>query len=205
MNFPHCLCFAPLKLTHYADDVQCRAEGCDRTRVYWVKLLADPAKHNLSLGEKRLLEIIKDLPDIRDRLMHRTLPDNLDSSIAVVSILGLLRVARRRFGEPAPEFLCDSPRIESEVFSVIRYQRMDDYCRIAEKLLREEYPDRSLGYCGNCGTQSILATHCEICFEEMELFKCPYCNEEAYVVAWERRVNPAIELECSSCGIKFTA
>ena len=31
--------FRALRFSHYADYVQCPAEGCDRTRVYWVKPL----------------------------------------------------------------------------------------------------------------------------------------------------------------------
>lgn len=169
------------------------------------ELLREPLNRNLTPGERRLHELLKELPDIRDRLMHCPLPDALDSSVAAISLLGLLRVARKHLGEPAPEFESDYPRIESEVFSVITYKRLDEYCRLAEELLREEFPDRLLGYCSNCGTSSVVAGHCEICFEEMDSFECPYCGEEDLIPSWQRHLNPDLEIECPSCGKTYTA
>ena len=80
-------------------------------------LLEEPLRRAITLGERRLLELLKDLPDIRDRLMHRTLPDAVDSSVATISLLGLLRVARKHVGEPVPEFEFDSP---SEVLPIVK-------------------------------------------------------------------------------------
>jgi len=164
------------------------------------RLLADTAKFKLSLGEQRLIQILKELPEVRDQLMHRPLPNALDHSVAAISLLGLLRFSRNRIGEPASRFEYDSPRIEADVFSTIPYKRVEGYCRLAEELLREEYPAHSLGFCGNCGTHSILSGHCEICFEEMGWFDCLVCGEGNYYAAWELLLNPTKEFECSACG-----
>ncbi len=129
------------------------------------------------MGEKRLLHLLKELPNVRNHLMHGILPDELDSSMAAICLLGLIRVVRNRFEDPTAKFKYDMPRIEADVFSVIPYTRMEEYGLFAEELLIEEFPGNSLCYCKNCGKQSILNGQCEICFEEMDSLECPKCGE----------------------------
>ncbi|MBN1867859.1 hypothetical protein JW916_11250 [Candidatus Sumerlaeota bacterium] len=155
---------------------------------------------NLSSNEIRLLPLLKTLPDIRNRVMHGTVPDDLDGSAAAISLLGLLRVFRTRIGEPSPEFQMDSPRVEVDVLSAIRYARIEEYIRLAEQMLREEHPEEVLGHCSLCDAESVVGGYCEICFEEIEQFECPQCGEEAHLPSLARDVSLGIETACPSCG-----
>jgi len=160
----------------------------------------------LSPSERRVLELFGHLAEPRDQIMHRTLPDDLEASVAAMSLLGLLRIARRRIGEKAlDDIVRQSPEVEADIFRTIRYMRVEEYCRFAEQLLREEYPDACLEQCPNCGTASILAGHCEVCFEEMACLDCPETEEPVFYPSWQRFVHECIEVECPHCGKTHTA
>lgn len=164
------------------------------------ELLKEPLNQNLTLGERRILALIAQLPAIRNRLIHRTLPDSLDASTAATALLGLLRLVRKHFEDPIPEFESDYPRPEAVVFSAIPYRRVDEYIHLASQLLREEFPTQDLGCCGNCGVNSIVGRYCEICFEEMDLFECSHCGAEEFIPSWEWKAQSRTLTECPSCG-----
>jgi hypothetical protein len=166
-----------------------------------LELLAEPGwDDRLSLGERRLLFLLRELPKARNEIMHRGLPNEVEVSAAAISLLGILRITARRFGEDTSTTVEQHPRIEADVFSAIRYRRLEEYCAFAETLLREEYSPTDLEICPNCATQSVFHSHCEICFEEMDSVSCPHCGESNYVASWERHLNPKSEIECGHCG-----
>lgn len=157
----------------------------------------------VSLGERRVLELFRRLVDTRDQIMHRTLPENLEISIAAMSLLGLLRIARRRFGENA--FDIDGRLLPADVFQAIRSAHLEEYYRIAEQLVCEEYPNQGLQECPNCGRASIVASACEVCFEEMSSIECPETQEEVLYPSWQRwwadkDPRHQIEVECPYCS-----
>jgi hypothetical protein len=124
----------------------------------------NPAR--LTTAEALLLELLKQLIDSRNRIMHGIMPQNLDLSVAAMSILGLSRVAYRRKGVSVEDILQTSPPIQSDVVDAISYKKYDDYYRFVEAFLREEFPDEYFPECANCGASSIVHGRCEACFEE---------------------------------------
>lgn len=164
-----------------------------------------PLAQHLPQGETRLLLLLKELSPLRNQLMHRTLPSDVEAWVAASSLLGLLRVSRVRITDPSKHLEFNTPQDEADVFSAIPYQRVEEYCRFAEELVQAEFPHRHLGYCGQCATSSIVYGHCEVCFEEVDCVRCPECDEENYIPSWERYAKKTIEVECSSCGHSFAA
>ena len=127
----------------------------------------NPAR--LTGAEIRLLELVKQLIDSRNRIMHGTFPKKLDLSVAAMSILGLSRVAYRRKGVSVENILDADPTIQSYVVDAISYKKLDNYYRFIEAFLAEEFPDKYFPECENCGASSIVNGRCEACFETVEI------------------------------------
>lgn len=127
----------------------------------------NPAR--LTGAEIRLLELVKQLIDSRNRIMHGTFPKTLDLSVAAMSILGLSRVAYRRKGVSVENILDADPTIQSYVVDAISYKKLDNYYRFIEAFLAEEFPDKYFPECENCGASSIVNGRCESCFETVEI------------------------------------
>jgi ribosomal protein S27E len=128
------------------------------------------------------------------------MPDDMDASVAAMSLLGLSRLAGRRLGETASDISPASRAAELDAFNSISYKRIDVYCRFAEQLIQEEYSGRYLPVCPNCETESIVDDHCEVCFEDMESIECPASGEQVYFPAWQRHAREHGEVECPHCG-----
>lgn len=158
----------------------------------------------LTPGERRLVHLLKELPKARNQIMHRFVPGQLEVSAAAMSLLGILRMAGNRLGIRTEDILDQSPPIEADVFAAIRYQRIEEYCSFAEAMLQDEYPGQTLEMCPHCQAHSIVHSHCEICFEEMDHITCANCDEQYAVPSWELQISPSPEIECPSCGHKRT-
>jgi hypothetical protein len=169
------------------------------------QLTAPEIIERFSAGEQRLMELFRYLADTRDQIMHRALPDDMEASVAAMSLLGLLRIARRRTDEGTSDMLWRSSPVEIDVFDAIRYTRVEEYCRFAEQLIREEYPDRYLPLCPNCQTESIVDSHCEVCFEKMDSIECPESGERVFYPSWRRHAHERVDIECPHCGETHTA
>lgn len=154
----------------------------------------------LSNAEIRLITLYKTLPDIRDQLTHRMLPSEVEASDAAMSVLGTLRIAQHRMGPCLSEYSMDSPRIESEIHHAIHYRKHAEYVELAYALLKTQTDTSNLGFCGQCGTNSVDMAMCQICYTEHESVACPECGEENYYESWESPV----EIECS-CAYVYSA
>lgn len=159
----------------------------------------NPAR--LTGAEIRLLELLKQLNDSRNRIMHGIIPEDLDLSVAAMSIIGLSRVAYRRKGESVEDILQVNPPIQCEVIKAISYKKFDDYYRFVEAFLAEEFPGKYFPECDNCGASSIVNSRCEACFETMESFTCDSCDVEI-LLPESRRFQGKTEVICPSCGKK---
>jgi hypothetical protein len=163
-------------------------------------LLDGRASGVLNNEEVRLITLYQTLPDIRDQLTHRTLPNDVEACDAAMSLLGTLRIAQHRMGPCLSEYNMDSPRIEAEIHHAIPYKRHAEYVGRAYSLLKSRKNTSNFGICGQCGTNSIDMGVCQICYTEYESAWCPECGEETYYQSWES----PMEVECS-CGCKFNA
>ena len=155
----------------------------------------------MPLRERRLLKIFENLNEARDQIIHRTVPDDLEPSVAAISLLGLLRIAERQEGDGLDDIPWESPQAESDVFEAISYKRVEEYCRRAEEWVREEYPDALLYQCPLCLTESIvdgaLPANCEVCFQEMWRCTCPETGGYLYLPRWWKR---ELDVNCPDCG-----
>jgi hypothetical protein len=167
------------------------------------ELLAPKYRTRLTGAEIRLLDLLRGLNDSRNRIMHGIAPEDLDLSLAAMSILGLSRVARRRIGESVEDILDASPPIQSNVVEAISYKKFDDYYRFVEAFLAEEFPGEYLPECENCGASSIVNSRCEACFERMESFICDACYEK-FLLPQSPRFRGETEVICPSCGKKIS-
>lgn len=149
----------------------------------------------LSNAEIRLVTLYQNLPGIRDQLTHRTLPNDLEASDAAIALLGTLKVARERMGPCLEEYRLDSPPIESEIHRAIPYQRHEEYISLAFSLLQSHTDTGALGFCGQCGVNSIDLGVCQLCYTEYQSVSCPECEEDIFYEGWES----PIEVECG-CG-----
>jgi hypothetical protein len=79
--------------------------------------------NRLSPAELKLFMLLNELPDIRHQFMHRVAPAEVDVSIAAMCMIGLLKYIERLRGEAASDIIWQSPPIEGDVVSAIRYKR----------------------------------------------------------------------------------
>jgi hypothetical protein len=162
----------------------------------------NPAR--LTRAEVQLLGLLKELNHSRNSIMHGKVPEKLDLSLGVMSILGLSRVVHRRQGESVEDILDQDPPIQRDIVEALRYTEIQDYYRFVEAFLAEEFSDQYLPACENCGINSIVDLRCEACFETMESFTCDSCDEELLLPeSWRFRCGS--EVTCPSCGNKISA
>lgn len=173
----------------------------------WFPNLSDTLKQlqvpqnlaQLSPAEHKLLLLLNKLPPIRHKLMHRTVPEELDISIAAMCMIGLLKYIERLKGEAASDIIWQSPPIEGDVVAAIRYTHLDEYGQFVGLFLGEKYVDRVLPDCPSCGVPAVTSSMCESCFEELDYVLCPENGEKAYFMSWER-TRGNVQVECPHCG-----
>jgi hypothetical protein len=156
----------------------------------------------LSIVERQLFVLLGRLPELRNQLMHRTLPDELDVSTAAICMMGLLKYVERKRGESSQDIVWQSPPIESDVLAAIRYTRLEEYAQFVEPFLREKYPDRTLPQCPNCGVAAVAGSKCEACFQQLGHISCSQCEEPIYFPDFPggKELLPS---SCPSCGARI--
>ena len=96
------------------------------------ELLTPKFRARLTGAEIRLLDLLKELNESRNRIMHGMVPQDLDLTLPAMSILGLSRVAYRRRGESVEDILQVDPPIQGDVVQAISYRKSQDYYRFVE-------------------------------------------------------------------------
>src|ERR1035438_1351074 len=140
-------------------------------------------------------------PAVQTLIMHKSLPDNLNASLSGMALLGLLKICRNRSDEPGWNALRRIAHDQADLFEAISYQRVEEYCRLAEQLVREEFAGESLSYCPCCDTKTIVGDRCEACFEHMGSTTCAATGGRVFFPSWWRRFEDAPrEVECPHCG-----
>jgi hypothetical protein len=133
--------------------------------------------------------------------MHKSLPDSLNASLAGMALLGLLKICKNRSDAPGWDALRMIAEDQEDLFHAISYQRIEEYCGIAEQLVGEEFEGENLSYCPSCETTSIVGDRCEVCFEHMGSATCEATGERVYFLSWWRRFDDAPrEVECPHCS-----
>lgn len=163
------------------------------------RLKIEQHQKHLTDAERQLISLLHHLPDIRNKFMHRVAPEEVDVSVAAMCMIGLLKHLEARHGIEASDIVWQSPPVEGDVVSAIRYQRLAEYGRFVELFLREKYPNRWLPQCPSCSVAGVVSSRCEACFEELDSVTCLRCDEEVFFPRWERSAGKT-EIECPDCG-----
>jgi hypothetical protein len=167
------------------------------------KHLVPVLRNHLSKAESGLINICLDLNRVRDLLMHRPAPCEIDKnevSLAAMAMIGILRVVAHRKRRSFYELFDEFPENRKAIFSAIHYHNHQDYTAMIENLLSEQEPSYMLEQCPECGTRAVICHHCEACFEDLESVFCPRCETEFFF----SRDNPNIP-ECPQCGAQYKA
>jgi hypothetical protein len=155
-------------------------------------------------AERKLFVLLSELPEIRNHLMHRTAPLEVDVSTAAMCMIGLLKFVERLKGVSASEIVWQAPPIEADVVSAVRYTRHQEYGDFVELFLREKYGSRWLPSCPACDVRAVVSAKCEACFTELGSRRCPDCSEEGYYIALEYAARGTVQIECQHCGLKHS-
>ena len=163
------------------------------------QLQMDSNSQKLTASEIQLLSLLNQLPDIRHKFMHRIAPEEVDVSIAAMCLIGILKHLEGRYGTESSDIIWQSPPVETDIVSSIRYLRLEEYGNFIELFIREKYEDSWLHQCPSCAAWSVFHSHCEACFEELESVTCPECDVEVFFQPWERQQGAATAV-CQDCG-----
>jgi hypothetical protein len=121
-------------------------------------------------SEKRAInELFPRLNVLRNSLMHRVPPPEIEVSDAAIAMLALLHLVARWSGSTADDFVEQYPPIESDVVDAIRWTDLDRYTRHVEWVVSEENPEAwNVVQCENCGGMTRLRyeRHCRACFDD---------------------------------------
>jgi hypothetical protein len=169
--------WAILSVAHAAE-VYCNLLLClfdpnhpDNPRGYYPAL--DKARellrnHPLLSDSERLVieKVLAPLSDQRNRLMHMPAPETLTATDTAIALLSLLHIIRRRTGVRSLEFFDEDTTVERDVFEQIEWRKYDQWYRVAEELVKEEY-GAYVETCENCGTLAVTpdSSECRACFE----------------------------------------
>lgn len=154
-------------------------------------------KH-LTCAEADLLIMFKRLNTIRNKIMHRTPPNEFNKEViafAAMSIIGMFHSVSRRSGLSFDELFNEYPESRKSIIEAIHYSRVDEYCKFIERVLEDQYPINLRSSCPACATLSVIGQHCETCFEEVSKVICDICGEEVNVLS-----NFPFDQNCVECG-----
>lgn len=151
----------------------------------------------LSGSERKLLALLAELPEIRNQLMHRIVPEQIDVSAAAMCMVALIRLTARRKARGQATRSFDP--IEADVVEAIRGARLDEYTGFIETFVHEEYPEQFLPNCPGCDGATVVASRCQACFEEIGQMSCPECDEDIYYLDWMSRYGKHTTT-CGGCG-----
>ena len=163
------------------------------------ELAKGPAAEQLKGSERGLLDLLEDVHRERCRLVHRTLPERLDPSLAAFALLALRRCLRRRYGVSEEEFGWDEPELLQDTFLAMRTRHYDHYFIYAELAVAEEHRGAPVESCPYCATLAVVPghSHCEACFLAIDWVECLECGAEFAAVAGPPDADGTV---CPSCG-----
>jgi DNA-directed RNA polymerase subunit RPC12/RpoP len=144
-----------------------------------------------------LFLLLQQLTDLRHHFMHKTVPEEVDVSIAAMCMVGLLKYIERHHGAKTTDILDQSPPIEAQVVAAIRATRLDEYQKFVELFLREKYTNQSLPECPLCGAAAVVSSECEACFEDLDKMECAECGKTIYFF---QAGFTDVEVQCAACG-----
>ena len=158
-------------------------------------LLGQNFQDTMTGAEKQLLKLFKRINEPRNKIIHGEIPEKLDVSIMAMAVVGISRISKHKCGESADDIVDQSPTIQKDVIDAVYWTKLDEYKKFIEAFVLEEYEDRIIEECPNCGAQAVVDNQCEACFEDLEEKECPHCGEENLKVrGW-----PVPEI-CGSCN-----
>ncbi|MBI1748019.1 MAG: hypothetical protein HYR55_15735 [Acidobacteria bacterium] len=158
----------------------------------------------LKQSEQKLLDLLEKLNKVRNEIIHRDLPNDIDPSVAAWSILAMLRAFSSRIGVATREIFDQVPPIETDIVNLIRWHKLGEYQAFVEQSLREDYPNIPFfPQCPNCGTMAILNDSCESCFVEISRVECRNCMEEYYIFS-DQKHRLFFGNVCPNCGVSPT-
>jgi hypothetical protein len=155
----------------------------------------------LTSAEAVLLKIFKRLNSIRNEIIHRAPPVQFDKAVlafAATSIIGMFHIVSKRSNKSFEEIFNEFPENRTQVFETIHYLRVEEYYKLVDQLLEEQYPDSLRSFCPACATRSIISGHCEACFEDVNEVTCPSCGENVNILD-----KYPFEQTCSECESKI--
>jgi hypothetical protein len=159
----------------------------------------DPYAAPLTSAERALFTLLKRLQSDRNSFMHRLAPTEADVSTAAMCMVGLLKYAERLTGEHASDLVWQSPPIEGDVVSAIRYTRLEEYSEFIAVFVEEKYPRWQIAECPSCNVVAVVDSRCEACFEEIEYLVCPITDQNVYFMSWQRSRGDK-QIDCPHCG-----
>lgn len=140
-----------------------------------IKLLQmHPLWETLSGTEQEVVTVyLPPLTELRNVLMHRPAPEEIDISQPAVATLALLTLVKRRTGASTEEFLSQSPSIEYDIVDELRTHQWPSYTAFVERVLSEEFPGDDWIYivqCDYCLGQTRVRhdSECRACFHESD-------------------------------------
>lgn len=164
-----------------------------------VKVLLHPnfAK-NITIPEKKLLELFRKLDEPRNKIIHGEIPENVDVSIMAMALVGISRISQKRCGESADDIVQQDPTILRDVVEVIRWSKLEEYNNFIESFIHENTEDIYIRRCPYCNAIAVVGRYCEGCFMDLKEIECPHCKENVLIVS----ENPFAQ-DCTECGKKM--
>jgi len=80
----------------------------------------------------------------------------------------------------------------------IHSSKVVEYFAFVEKVLKGNDHQCTHHQCPICGTQAVIGSQCEACFEDFTEVECPKCNCEFYI-------HFSFEQACPYCGYEYKA
>lgn len=139
----------------------------------------------LSQSERCLLETFKKLSKIRNKLMHRIPPKEIDEvsvAFAATSIVGIYHSIARRKGLSFSQIFKADSNSGQAIIEAIHYSRVEDYIKFIEDLMIETYSEDSLHFCPDCEARTAFGYNCQACFEKGREANCDSCDENLFVL-----------------------
>lgn len=162
-----------------------------------------PALGNqLSKAETELINICLEVNGVRDQLMHRPAPAEInknDVSLAAMAMIGIVRIVAHRKKLSFYSLFNEFPENRKAIFNAIHYRKHPQYEKMIESLLGEQEPSYMLQQCPVCGVSAVISHHCEACFEDLELATCHTTGCETEFLYSRHDPNSH---KCPECGAK---
>jgi len=150
---------------------------------------------NITVPEKKLLELFRKLDEPRNKIIHGEIPANVDVSIMAMALVGISRISQKRCGETADDIVQQYPTIHKDVVEAIHWNKIEEYNNFIKSFIHENTEDIYIPQCPSCGAIAVVDGHCEACFEDLEEIECPHCKENVLIVS-----GYPFAQDCTECG-----